>query len=113
MLKTKFKFTLDDHPGNWRLIVHEILKGGHRQRFVLTRDDSVIIDETYEAGPHVISTVREIELPDYNIRLDFGAVSKLKYALSINRNEMEIWRSDKRPFRNASAYDEKLTKIDN
>jgi intracellular septation protein A len=112
MLKTKFKFTLDDDPGQWRMVVHEILKGGHRQRFVVSRGDRVIFDETYDAGDDVLARTRHLHLEDFDLDIEFGAVSLSKYAIIIRRNDDILWRSSKKDFRTAGKFEAAIAKLD-
>lgn len=112
MLKSKFKFRLENDPAQWRMVVHEILKPSHQQRFVLTRDDNVVMDETHEASSDVLSTSRHLDVPEHNLSFEFGAISLMKYGLIVRRNEQVLWRSSEKPFRKAGKFDATLAKME-
>ncbi len=112
LLKTKFKFSLPETTGNWQLVVHELLKGTHRQHFILTRNDEIILDEIHEAGPEVIIAVRTLPIPSHELELDFGAVSLTKYALIIRREDEILWRSSDKAFRKSSKFDDAIKKME-
>ena len=112
MLKTKFKFKIESDGAQWRLVVHEIIKAPHRQRFVLTRDGQTVFDETYEVAGDGLTGSRLISLPDYDFDMEFGAVSLMKYALIIRRDDDILWRSSDKPFREAGKFDAFVAKME-
>lgn len=113
MLKTKFKFKIENDPALWRLVVHDIIKSPHRQRFVVTRDGTAIFDETYEVEGDGLTGSRLIPLPEQNLDLEFGAVTLMKYALIVRRRGDVLWRSSDKPFREGGKFDAFLAKMEN
>ena len=112
MLKTKFKFKIEADSAQWRLVVHEIIKSPQRQRFVITRNGESVFDETYVSGSSVLTGSRIIPLTDYNVELEFGAVSLMKYALIVKRDEEVLWRSSDKPFREGGKVDGFISKME-
>ena len=112
MLKTKFKFKIEADSAQWRLVVHEIINSPQRQRFVITRNGESVFDETYVSGSSVLTGSRIIPLTDYNVELEFGAVSLMKYALIVKRDEEVLWRSSDKPFREGGKVDGFLSKME-
>jgi len=112
MFKTKFKFKLEDDPAQWRMVVHEILKEPQGQRFVLIRNTETVFDETYESGAEVLHNTRNLRVEDYDLDIEFGAVSLAKYGLIIRRNDKILWRSSEKPFRKAGKFEAAIAKLD-
>lgn len=112
MLKTKFKFKIEADSAQWRLVVHEIIKSPQRQRFVITRNGESVFDETYVSGSSTLTGSRIIPLTDYNVELEFGAVSLMKYALIVKRDEEVLWRSSDKPFREGGKVDGFISKME-
>ena len=112
MLKTKFKFKIEADSAQWQLVVHEIIKSPQRQRFVITRNGESVFDETYVSGSSVLTGSRIIPLTDYNVELEFGAVSLMKYALIVRRDEEVLWRSSDKPFREGGKVDGFISKME-
>ena len=112
LLKTTFKFSLPETEAQWHVVVHEILKSPHRQRFVITRDGQLVFDETYEFEAGGLKGSRAISLPDFNLDMEFGAVSLRKYALIVRRGDTLLWRSSDKPFREGGKLDTFLAKME-
>ena len=92
--------------------MHEIIKSPQRQRFVITRNGESVFDETYVSGSSVLTGSRIIPLTDYNVELEFGAVSLMKYALIVKRDEEVLWRSSDKPFREGGKVDRFISKME-
>ena len=112
MLKTKFKFRLEGDAAQWRVVVHEIIKSPHRQRFVMTRDRQIVFDETYEVESDGLTGSRPLSLPEYNLDMEFGAVTLMKYALIVRRDGALLWRSSDKPFREGGKFDAFIEKME-
>jgi len=94
------------------MVVHEIIKAPQGQRFVITRDAQVVFDETYESGASAFSKTRHLRLEAYNLDIEFGALSMMKYGIVVQREGDTLWRSSEKPFRKAGKLDAVLAKFD-
>jgi len=113
MFKTKFKFKIKPDPAQWRLVVHEIIKDPHRQRFVVTRDGQTVFDETYEVEDEGLIGSRKFSLPEHDLEMEFGAVTLIKFALIVRRGDHVLWRNSNKPFREGGKFDALLAKMEN
>jgi len=112
MLKTKFKFKIESDPAKWRVVIHEILKSPQGKRFVITRDGETLFDETYADDAEAMTGSRTIFLQKYDLELEHGLVSLLKYAIIVRREGNILWRSSDKPFREGGKLDSFIAKME-
>ena len=112
LLKTTFKFSLPEDEAQWRVVVNELFANKGGQQFVVTRNGALIFDQTFEASANALSTVRELHLPEHDLKFEFGAISMMKYGLIVARDNDVVWRSTDKPFRTANKFDAILEKVE-
>lgn len=107
LLTSRFKFTLPDDPALWRMTVEERVTA-QQQHITIRRDGNIVREDIRASSTQTRSRPIHIDVEDYNLTLEFGAISLLKYGLIVRQDGNIIWRSHDKPFRSADKLDPTL-----
>lgn len=111
MLGKTYRFDRPGDPIGWSFRIEDSLKP-LRRKTVLMRDGVVIEERSQSYDDVPLSGSTTFDYPDHDLSIDFGPVSLLTYGLVVRQGETVVWRSTRKPFREAGKLDQAVDALE-